>query len=158
MSGFVLAEEAHVVNALPPIDLNGGKNTDVWDMADYASATIIVQLGVSAGAVPTMKVQACDDFTPSNTVDKAFTYYAETTSDGDTLAAKATAASTGLALSQNNNVYYVIEFDARELGDGYSKMRLSFSDPSASVIGSVVAILSGARFAGSPATHGTAIA
>lgn len=157
MSRINLAEEAHVVNALPPVDLNGGKNTDVWDMKNYAKATIIVQVGVSAGAVPTMKVQACDNFTPSNPVDRAFDYYAETTSDGDTLATKASATSSGLALSTNNNIFYVIEFDARELGDGYSKMRLTFSDPSASVIGSVVAVLSGARFAGDPATHGSAI-
>lgn len=145
--GLNLAEMLHVVNALPPVDLNGGKNTDVINLKNYAHVSFIVQIGVSGGAVPTVKVQECDDAVPTNTTDIAFAAYKEETADGDTLGARTAIAATGLALSTNNNIFYVIEVDASQLTDGYDWVRLSFSDPAASVIGSVVAILSGPRYA-----------
>lgn len=146
MQGINIAEMGHVVNILPPVDLNGGKNSDVFSLENYGHATIIVQIGVSSGAVPTVKVQECDDFVPTTPTDIAFNVYKEETADGDTLGARVAAASTGVALSTNNGIFYVIELDARELSDGFGKARLSFSDPSAAVIGSAIAILSGARY------------
>jgi hypothetical protein len=145
--GWNFPEMGHVINALPPVDMNGGKSTDVWSMKNHQHASIIVQLGVSAGAVPTMKLQACDDFTPSNTTDLAFNVYKCETSADDQFGSKTAVANTGLGLSTNNNVMYVIEVDAAELPDGKPNLRVNFSDPSASVIGSVVAVLSGSRYA-----------
>lgn len=158
MKGIVLAEMGHIVNALPPIDANGGKNSDVWSMRDHAHATILVQVGVSGGAVPTLKVQACDDFTPSNTSDMAFSYWAETTSDGDTLATKASATASGVALNTNNNIFYVIEVDASELPAGFPNMRVNLSDSAASTIMAVSVILTGARNSGDPANRRSAVA
>lgn len=145
--GWNLPEMAHVVNSLPPVDLNGGKSTDVHSMRDHAHVTFLVQIGVSAGAVPTMKLQACDDFVPSNTTDLAFNVYKCETAADDQFGSKVAVASTGLALSTNNNIMYAVEVDASELPDGKPCVRLNFSDPSASVIGSVAAVLSGPRYA-----------
>ncbi len=147
MKGLYLADQAHFVNALPPVDLNGGKNSDVWSMKNHAHATIVVQVGVSGGAAPIFKVQACDDLVPSNTTDLAFRVYKEETSNGDTLGAKVEAASTGVQISTNNDIMYVVEVDASELTADKPYMRVAIADPSASIIGSVLAILSGSRYA-----------
>jgi hypothetical protein len=48
--GFVLAEEGHVVQALAPVDCNGGKSSDIWSMANYSHASIVLLLGVTGGA------------------------------------------------------------------------------------------------------------
>ena len=146
--GIVLAQEAHIVNILPPIDANGSaRNSDVFSMRHYGHATIIVQVGVSAGAVSTVTVEECDDFVPSTATAIAFSVYKEETAAGDTLGSKVAATTSGFAMSTNNNIFYVIEVDARQLSDGYDNLRISLTDPTASMIVSAVAILTGARFA-----------
>lgn len=157
MKGFNVAEHGHVVNILPPVDANGGKNSDVFSMEGYAHASIIVTIGVSSG-VAAITVEECDDFTPSASTAIGFRYYAETTAAGDTLATKATATTAGITPSANDNITYVIEIDASELTDGYPNLRVVFADPSASCIVSAVAVLSGSRYAGDPANVATAIA
>jgi hypothetical protein len=147
MQGLVLSQQTHVVNALPPIDLNGGVNSDVWSMKNHGHATIIIQIGVSAGAVPTFTITECDNFTPSNETAIAFAVYKCETAADDVLAAKTAATTAGVAMSTNNNIFYVVEIDARQLTDAFPCMRVKFSNPSASVIGSVAVILSGERFA-----------
>ena len=48
--GFVISEAGHVVNILPPIDLNGGVvNSDVFSMRNYNHVSITIQQGVIDG-------------------------------------------------------------------------------------------------------------
>ena len=145
MQGYNIAEMGHVVNILPPVDVNGGKNSDVFSMKNYGHATIILQIGVSA-AVPVVTVEECDDFVPTNTTAIAFNVYKEETAAGDTLGARVANAAAGLTPSLNNDIFYVIEVDARELTDGRDTLRLVLADPSGSCIASAVAILSGSRY------------
>lgn len=158
MSGnkFYTAQDGHIVNALPPIDITGGKDSDVWTMKNYAHATIIVQVGVSAAAFTKIILQACDDFTPSNTTDIAFRQYAEETAAGDTLSAVTAVAATGTTPNAADNIMYVIEIDAAELPAGFPCLRLHLTNGVNSVIASAIAILSGSRFAKD--TNATAIA
>lgn len=149
MKGCVLAEQMHVVNILPPVDADAAAaNSDVFSMKNHGHVSIIIQGGVSAGAVPTVTVEACDDFVPTNTTAIAFNVYKEETTAGDTLGARTAVASTGMAMSQNNNIMYVIEIDAAELPDGKPNLRVCFTDPGAADLISAVAILSGCRFVG----------
>lgn len=145
--GFNIAEQAHVVNALAPVDINGGVNTDVWSMKNYSKASILIQMGVTGGA-STVTVEACDDFTPSNTTAIAFAVYKEETAAGDTLGARVAATTSGFAASTNNGIMYVIEVDAAELPVGYPNLRVAFSDPSGATFASCAAILSGPRYGG----------
>lgn len=147
MKGLTLAEEAHIVNILPPVDITGGKDSDVFSMANHAHATIIVQVGVSAAAFTKILVKECDDFTPSNSTAIAFDYYAETTAAGDTLAARASATTAGVTPSATDNIFYVIEVDASELSAGYPNLMLSLTNGTNSVLASALAILSGSRYA-----------
>ncbi len=155
MKGFVIAEEAHDVVALAPVDINGGKNSDVWAMVHWGHASILIALGVTGGAT-TVTVEECDDFTPSNVTAIAFSYYKEETAGGDTLSAKQAATTSGFAASTNDGVFYRIEIDTAQLSDGFPNLRVVLSDPSGATFGAIVATLSGGRFAG--VSSATAIA
>jgi hypothetical protein len=156
MSRFYIPNEGHVVNIIPPIDINGtGASSDVFSMEGYSHVDIILQLGVT-GAASTVTVEECDNLTPTTDTAIAFTYYTETTAAGDTLSTKASATTAGFSTSTNDNVMYVISIDASQLSDGYPCLQLELSDPSAATVVSAVAILSGARY-GSEASA-TAIA
>ena len=60
MQGFSVAEQGHVVNIIPPVDITGGVNGDRFKMANYAHATIIVQVGVSAAAFTKIELWECN--------------------------------------------------------------------------------------------------
>jgi len=64
------------------------------------------------------------------------------------MGAKTTATVAGFATSGNDSVFYCIELDAEYFVD-YPWVRLQFTDPGASTIGSAVAILSGGRYGSS---------
>lgn len=144
--GFNIAEEGHVILALAPIDITGGKITDVWSMAEADHCTIIVTVGVSAGAFTKIIVQECDDFTPSNNNAIPYALYAEETDAGDTLGAREAVALAGKTPSANNNIHYVIEVDAAELSAGFPNMRVSLTSGATAILASVLVILSGQRY------------
>ena len=145
--GIVIAEDCHVINGLPAIDINVSQlNSDVWSMANYSHASIIVQFGVT-GAATTMTVEECDDFTPSNSTAIAFASYSETTASGDTLGARTATTSSGLSSGTNDGIFFVFEVDASQLTDGFPNMRVALSDPGSATFASVVVILSGPRYA-----------
>lgn len=150
-----IAQSCHLVNALPPVDINGGVNTDIWSMKGHSHASIIISMGVT-GAASTVTLQECDDFTPSSSAAIAFDYYSETTDSGDTLGAKTSATASGFATSTNNNIMYVIEVDASQLSAGFPCLRVCFSDPSAATFATVQVVLSGSRYGGDQ--NATAIA
>ncbi len=157
MKGLTLAEQAKIVNILPPQDVDTGKTSDVFSLKNYAHATIIVTCGSTNADAGNITIEECDDFTPTNDTPIDFYYYAEDTAGGDTLGARTKAeAATGIDVSGNDNTIYVIEIDASQLSDGYPNLVLKWSDPGGATFGSAVAILSGARYAGAEAP--TAIA
>lgn len=157
MKGINISEQLHVINILPPQDVDTGKNSLVFSMKNHSHATIIVTCGSTNADAGNITVEACDDFTPTNDEAIGFSYYKEETAAGDTLTAKQTAvAATGIDVSENDNTTYVIEIDASELPAGYPNLYLKWSDPGGATFGSAVAILSGSRYAGSE--NATAIA
>lgn len=146
MKGVNIAEQGHLVNILPPIDINGaGATSDYFSLKEYQYVDIIIQLGVT-GAASTVTVFEADDVTPSNETAIAFKYRAEDTAAGDTLGALTTATVAGFATSTNDNIFYVIRIDASQLTQGYPYVAIKMSDPSAATVVSAIAILSGARY------------
>ena len=147
MSKFYVAQEGHVVSCLTPQDYDTGKNGVVFSMKKHSHASIITTLGVTAADAGNLTLEECDDITPSNSTAIVFDYYAETTDSGDTLGAKTTATTAGIDVSANDDTIYVIEIDATQLTDGYPYLRVVLSDPAGATFGSVVAVLSGSRYA-----------
>lgn len=150
MSGFHVSEDGHVVNILPPIDLNGGKTSDYFSLKNYSHASVIVTIGVNAGAGSVITIEQSDDNVGSHTTPIAFKYAAEESPAGDTLTALIDATSTGFETHASaSSIAYVCEIDAADLTDQYPYCVVKFSNPGASVIGSAIAVLSGSRYAGS---------
>lgn len=146
MKGMWLAEEAHLVNVIPPVDVTGGATGDRFSMAKYQHASIIVQIGVSAAAFTKIILRECNAASGGTATDIPFTLYSCETAAGDVFGAKESIAATGKTPSANNNIMYLIELDAAELSDGYQWVELALTNGSNSVIASAIAILSGARY------------
>lgn len=141
-----LAEQGHIVNIVPAIDITGGVTGDVFSMENYNHATIIVQVGVSAAAFTKVILNECTAADASGATAIAHYIYKEETDAGDTLGARTAVTTAGTTPSANDNIFYVIELDASELSDGYEWVQLSLTNGANSVIGSAVAILTGARY------------
>jgi hypothetical protein len=156
MKGINLAEQCHIVNILSPQDVDNGKTSDIFSMANYAHATILVTCGSTHSDAGNITIEECDDLDGTNDTAIGFSYYKEETAGGDTLSAKQTATAAGIDVSASDNTIYVIEIDASQLSAGYPCLCLKWSDPGGATLGSAVAILSGARYAGSESA--TAIA
>jgi hypothetical protein len=146
---FYLAQEGHVVNALPPVDVDGGWSSDFFNLKKYSHASIVLQFGVTEGAVTSIKLKAATDAAGTSPEFIGFNYFAEETALGDTLGAKTAAASgTGIVPPATDNIMYVIEVDAADLPDDKPWLAFEVANGSGNtVLMSGVAILSGARYA-----------
>lgn len=149
MTVFTIPENGHFVNALPVCNLNGGETSDVWSMENYAGCDIIVMIGATAGATVGIQVEECDDFTPTTSPGIThWGYYYESTSTGDTPAARATTSSTiGITLSASANSFCIIHIDNKHMSDGYENLRVTVRNPGAAVNGAIGVVLTGARYA-----------
>lgn len=144
---FNVAENAHVVNILAPIDINGSARvSDYFSMALYAHCSILLTLGVT-GAASTVTIEESDDNAGNDENAIAFSYYAEETAGGDTLGDRTAATAAGFATSTNDGIIYVIEIDADQLTDGYPYLVLKMSDPTSATLASAVAVLTNPRYA-----------
>jgi hypothetical protein len=155
MKGFVVAEEGHIVNILPPVDITGGKKSQAFSMANYQHATILLQVGVSAAAWTSIIVKAGSATAAigadvANATAIPFKMYKQETAgaDKDVLGAPVFETASGeTSVSANDGIFYVIEIDANELPDGKPYVQLVLANGANSVIASAVAVLSGARYA-----------
>lgn len=142
-----IAETNHIINILPPIDINGaGATSDYFTMKGADSVDIILTLGVT-GAASTVTIEESTTNAGASTTAIGFRYKAETTAAGDTLdSAWTTATASGFATSTNDSVTYVINIKAAELSAGYPYLVLKMSDPSAATLVSAIAIQNGVRY------------
>jgi len=146
--GFHAAIHGHVVNILPPVDINGGAvESDYFNLKNHSHASIILTLGVT-GAASTITLFESDDLTGTTEAAIAFEVYKEETAAGDTLGARVSATTSGFATSTNDSILYVIEIDASFLSVDRPYLVLKLSDPASATLASAVAVLSGSRFAG----------
>ncbi len=145
MKGVEIAQEMHIVNALPPVDPAGAGASDWIHMENAAHITFLVMQGV--GSVATITINNATGAGGTGTATMAFDYYLETAANGDTLGAKTAATTAGVALNTNDDTMVIIEIDASQLPDGSDWINLATSSVSASILG-VTAILSGYRYQG----------
>ena len=146
MQGITLAQQGHFVNVIPPIDGSGGVTGDRFKMSLDGHVSLVIQVGVSAAA-PTITLKECTAATGGTATAIAFDYFAETSASGDTLGALTAATSAGITGSANDNIFYVIELDARELSDGSPWLELTVNPGSAnSCLVSALAVLTGSRY------------
>lgn len=149
MKGFVIAEQAHVVQVTAPVDVTGGATGQAFSMKKYQHASILVMIGVSAAAFTKILVNQCTDAAGDSPVAIPFNIYKQETGGAshDVLGPRTAVTSAGYTPSANDGIFYVIELDANELADGSPYVQVVLTNGSNSVIASIVAILTGARFA-----------
>lgn len=149
MAKINMAEECHIINILPPQDVAAGVSSDVFSLRNCSHATIIVTAGSTNADAGNITIEECDDFVPTTDTAIGFSYYAETTAAGDTLGDRTAAvAATGIDVSGNDNITYVIEIDVEELTEDYPNLILKWSACGGATLGSAVAILSGYAYKG----------
>ena len=141
--GFYLPEDGHVVMLFNPADVAAAASSEVFSMENYNHVDILVHKG--AGSACTIQLEETDDFTPTNAATITFDYCLESTAAGDTLSAKATATTAGVALGTGTGVMLVISLDSSRLSDGYENVRIKNSAVGTCLL-SAVAILSSPRY------------
>ena len=153
--GIYVAQDAHVVNILPPVDVTGGKTGQAFSMKNHGHASILLQFGVSAAAVTGVTLQAgsataAEGANVAGATAIPFDLFKQETAgaDQDVLGARTAVAAAGFAPSANDGIFYVLEVDADTLPDGLDYVQLKIANGTNSVIASAVAVLSGARYAG----------
>ena len=147
MRGYNIVERGHIVHILPAIDISGGKSCDIFSMAKYSQAQILISIGVSAAAFTSIVVNECTALAGTNRTAIAFDYYAEETAAGDTLAARAAATSSGITPNAADTIMYILDIDAAQLTPTYHFVEVVLANGTNSVIASAMAVLSGARYA-----------
>jgi hypothetical protein len=145
--GFYSAQDGHPLLPLAPVDITGGKTAAPFSMVNYAHASIFVLIGISAAAFTKIILNACSDAAGDGATAIAFDIYKQETAAGDVLSGRTAVTSAGFTPSANDGIYYVIEIDAAQLPAGLPYVQVQLTNGANSVIASVFAILSGARFA-----------
>jgi hypothetical protein len=148
MQGFNIAEQGHVCMPVAPVDLTGGKTGARFSMKNWAHASILIMVGVSAAAWTKIIVNAATLASAGTTTAIPYRLYAMETTAGDVLSAAEAVLAAWRTPSAVDAIFYCIELDARELPDGSPWVEVSLTNGANSVIGAVVAILSGGRFTG----------
>jgi len=154
--GINLAEEGRIMTLIPPIDRSGvaTDSTIVCDMRKYVHATVICSIGLNGPtATGILKVVSVNKLpTATVTTDLAFRYYRYETNQlaasGDIKGALTWAETTGIVpVATTTGAMYVIELDAEELPQGHIGFKIAYANPAAACVSSIIAILTGARYA-----------
>lgn len=157
MTGFNISEAGHVINLIPPVDGNAGAPVTCtrFSMKNWAHASIIVQLGATAGTPTSILLAAYTLASGGTRTAIGFRYYSQLTAGAtnDVLSGPTAVAATGLTtVTPNDNTFYTIELDASELSAvteaGVAEspyVQVEVTMPGSSNLVSAVAILSGGR-------------
>lgn len=147
MRGLVVSEMGHVVLALAPVSASGGKTTQAFSMDNYMHASIVIGIGAQAAQMTSIVVNACTSAAGANPTAIPFSVYKAETANGDVLGARTLEAAAGFQPSATAGIFYVIELDAEELPQGSPYVEVVITNGANADFVSVVAFLSGARFA-----------
>jgi hypothetical protein len=152
MPTFNIAEEGHVVPLIYPKDVTGGAVGETFSMREWNHASIIIVIGVTAGALTNFVVSECTGPAAAGAVAIAYNHYnCETTgaaANCDVLGTRTAVGVAGIALAETDNIFYVIEIDAAELSNGYEWIYVNVTGAAAANFLCAVAVLSGPRYGG----------
>jgi hypothetical protein len=144
--GIYVAQECHVVNLIPPVSLNATTTSNLFLMAGWRHATIILQIGV-AGAPPVVTLNSSDN--NGHTTPIPFNLHKGETAynahNGDVLSGRNAETSAGFTPAATNDIFEVIELDADTLPAGQDYVEVVLTSPT-TCLTSVAVVLSGGRF------------
>lgn len=163
MSNLIL-EGLKVIGGLAPdsdIYEGGPNSTDVVSLAEYERVVFALyqKTGGSNTGTATVTVEACDNFTPSNTTAIAFTYYKNESAGSADAFTKATATTSGFVTTANKTSIYLVEVKASDLiASGYPNVRMKLTEAVDDIVIGSVLILAGQGPKRAVASLDTAIA
>ena len=144
---FYAAQDGHLVQLVAPVNITGGVTSPAFSLKNYAHASIVVGIGVSAAAPTTLLLNACTNAAGAGATPIPFNLFTAETANLDVLSAKVPVTAAGYSPSGNDGIFYVIEIDAQTLPQGFPYLQVQIVNGANSVIAAVYAVLSGARFA-----------
>ena len=147
MSDRLLQNAKFQSGITPSADIFAGDGaTDVYNMRDFKHILFILHTGTAVGTT-VITVESCDNVTPDTKTAIAFRYKKVTTPDVESDTTQATTA--GFTTTATGPDLYMIEVDDSELSgtDQYVRLKTDEVDSTAT-IGSIIAIQTGAKFAG----------
>lgn len=160
MNGVNLAEALHVSQLLVPQSISGGKTAQAVSTKGAEHITLLVCFGAKGAANPTSIIlNQCTDAAGDGPVAMPFRYYIQSNAGAGNLTAGgedvfdsgpnlATASGITTFPTSIQNVVYAIEVDAAELEDtGLPYLQVVINDSGNTTLASVIAVLSGLRFA-----------
>lgn len=130
----ILTENVLVINALVPAAdrYNANPASDVISMKNYQRLSFILQEGAGSTGTAKLTVEACDDFSATNVVQIKFKYRvcsnAGTLTDVWGALASQDTPATGYTTVAGANKMVEIIIDARDLPEGYDKVRLQLTE------------------------------
>jgi hypothetical protein len=157
VKGFYLAQEGHVVNALPPQSISGGKSALAVNMANYAHLSLIIAAGALASGATAVELFSCTNEAGANAVAQSFNYWSQAAGGaGNDVFQAGSAANSGRTFVASGsfapaavaNGLIVIELDAAALPQGSPYVLLTLTDGADADYYCVIAELSGGRFTG----------
>jgi hypothetical protein len=166
--GFNLANDGHIVMGWgadfgPAHELNGADHhLAVVNMENWNHVDFVIYYGASPRAAGVITVESCSNWVtlagaPTTATKIPFQYYRRIVSqltmgnDVDSEIYTVAVAATGLVPEAGtpNDIMYIIPLDADQLISGHIGFRLDIVNAGAASLCTVVAICSGARYAGS---------
>jgi hypothetical protein len=149
----LLSESVKFVTGIAPVAnaFAGTAYTDIVSMANYEKALFLLQKGVGATGTATITLEACSDNTGAGATAIPFRYRRNNAAGSpiDAMGAFTNATASGFVTTAGSNDQYAIEVTNSELLEGKPWLRLkSVEGVVSAVAGSVLIILSGARYAG----------
>ncbi|MDK2918992.1 MAG: hypothetical protein PWQ37_1725 [Candidatus Petromonas sp.] len=138
----------HINTILPPkVDAFAGTvTTNPVDLSNYNYVTFVIATGTGDTGTQTITVEACSDEIGTETSAIEFRY--KEALSGDDFSDYILADTTGFTTTAGENKTYVIEVDSQALAKlEYKYLRIKAVEVvDAPVEGSIVAILTGARY------------
>lgn len=160
---MIFSQENKIITVLSPVDNTGAAATvcDVVNMKNYNQATFIISFGaVNDSMTGTLVAYKGASVSSCTTAFAAKYSYGATngcvagTGGDDTQSALLELPATGVSLAAGdaadataNPCTIIVKVDAQDLGDGYSCVRVGWTNSEHSTLVSIVCILSEPRYA-----------
>ena len=165
--GFYIPQDGHIVQAINVHDFNAhDTNGFIISMENYNHLTFVVSIGATSFAAAVITVESCSNLAaynvnPTTATAIPFSYQAVTadtiTTGNDVFSARTAVAvaATGIVPVATANVMYVIDLDSSQLISGHVGFRIDIVNPAGGCLASVIAILSGSRYASEQSASAT---
>ena len=145
---FRLGSEGHVVPIYPPTSGVVAGYSDWISLAEYSHVDFVITTGAVTDA-STIRLFEATSNAGSGAATLAANYYTTSTAASDIFAARTALGTAGVSTSTTNNLLKIISVDDTDLTDGSPYCALHLGTAATNEI-AAVAILSGARWGGSP--------